>query len=53
MRIDHRCPDIGMTEERLDGAEIVPCLQQVRGMTMTESVRSYALCQFRLSDRLI
>jgi hypothetical protein len=30
--VDHRGPDVRMAQERLDRAEVVTCLKQVRGI---------------------
>ena len=53
MQINHRGPDIRMTQERLDRAEVVARLQKMRGVTMAEGVSGNALCQLRFSDCFI
>ena len=51
VQIDHRRPDIGMAEQRLDRAEVVAGLKHVRGVGMTKGVWRDALRKLGLSDR--
>ncbi len=53
MSINHRRPDVSVPQERLDRAEVVAGLQEMRGVTMVKSVRSDAFRKFRLSDRFV
>lgn len=53
MRIDHGCPDIGVTQELLDRVNVVTCLQEMSGVGMPERMGSDALGKFCLPDRLI
>jgi len=43
VQIDHRGPDIGVAEQRLDRAEVVAGLEKIRGMGMTKGVGRDAL----------
>ncbi len=43
MGVDHRRPDVGMTEECLDRADVVVRLQKVGGKGMAKRVSRYPL----------
>jgi len=53
MSIDHCGPDVGMTEQLLDRAEVIARLQKVRRIRMAESMGRDALRELRLSDCFI
>jgi len=40
VRVDHRRVDVGMTEQLLDRADVLPALQQMRGERMAQRVRA-------------
>jgi len=43
VRIDHRGPDIRVSQQRLDGADVIVRLQEMGGEGMAERVRRYSL----------
>ena len=53
MGVDHRRTNVRVPQQRLDRAEVVARLKQVRGIRMAESMRRHALCELRLSYRLV
>ena len=53
MGINHRGFDIFMTEQFLDGADIVAVLQEVGGKGMAEGVTTNPFCDFGVSDGLL
>jgi hypothetical protein len=46
MGVDHRGPDVGVAEKRLDRPDVVIRLQEVSGETMAEGVGGDALWFF-------
>ena len=53
MGIDHRRAHISVPQERLDRADAVICLQQVRRERMAEGMWGDALREFRLSNGIL
>jgi hypothetical protein len=39
MEIPFRCPDVGMTHQRLDGFQAIPIIQEGRGERMPHDMR--------------
>jgi hypothetical protein len=48
--VDHRGPDVGVPQKRLDGADVVVGLQQVRCKAVAEGVGGDALRDLGLPD---
>src|SRR5262245_25743706 len=57
VRVDHRRSDIAVSEQSLDGADVRPCLQEVRREAVAQGVAGDSLVDLRepgcLLDRLL
>jgi hypothetical protein len=53
MGVNHGGFDIFMTEQFLDGADVVAVLEQVGGKTMAESVTTHGFVNFGAADGLL
>ena len=53
MRVNHSRPHIAMSQHHLDGSYIVIGLQEMGRETVTEGMRSNALCELSPPDRFV
>jgi hypothetical protein len=53
MRINHRRPDVGMAQERLDRSDIVVRLKKMGGEGVAKRMRGYTLRELSFSHRAI
>src|SRR5262245_6852596 len=62
MRVDHRCRDVGVAEELLDGPDVVPGFKEVgrkrvakrvAGHPLREPCLATGICHCPLDDRLV
>jgi len=53
MGVNHRCPDIGMAEQYLNGPYVIVCLQKMSGKRVAESMGGDSLREFRPPDGLV